>query len=159
VTSPHVGVLFWRCEFFLQRVLHDRERVDVREQGNVDDAVGLLHRRVTKVDEHVGPAHQVRVEVAGAVAGLAGQHEGHVVGRDLAEIVGDLRATALESLGELEADLRRVALLDSLDDPIEFVVPLAVVFQGHPRLREVALRGVAHIDELCGTTVKRRVRP
>jgi hypothetical protein len=146
--EPHVGVLLRRGELLVERVLHDREGVDVREQGHVDDAVGLLHRRVTEVDEHVGPAHQVRVEVAGAVTGLSGQHEGHVVGRHLAEVVGDLRAAALEPLGELEADLRGVALLDRLQDPIEFVVPLAVVLQGHPRLREVALRGAAHVERI-----------
>jgi len=139
-----VGVLLGVVELLVQRVLHDRERVDVREEGDVDDAVGLLHRRVAEVDEHVRPAHQVRVEVAGAVAGLPGQHEGDVVGGHLAEVVGDLRAAALESLGELETDLGGVALLDGLDDPVELVVPLAVVFQGHPRLGEVALRGAAH---------------
>ncbi len=62
-------------------VLHDGERVDVGEQRDVDDFVRLLHRRVAEVDEHVGSAHEVGVEVARAVTRLTGEHERHVVGR------------------------------------------------------------------------------
>jgi hypothetical protein len=56
------------------------------------------------------------------------------------EIVGDRRTAALEALGELEADLGGVSLVDLLDDPFEFVIPLPVVAEVQARVSEVALR-------------------
>ena len=56
-------------------------------------------------------------------------------------VADDLRGElpALQPLGELQPDRRRVALLDRPDDAVEFVVPRPVVLQRHPRVPEVAL--------------------
>ena len=133
-----IGVL-GRIREFGKGLLHDGGHVDVREQRDVDDGVGLLHRGVAEVDEHVRPAHEVGVEVAGAIAGLPGQHHPYVVGQQPPEVVGDVRTAPFEPLGELEADLLGAAFLDGLDDSFEFVVPGAFVLERHPGPREVPL--------------------
>ena len=58
------------------------------------------------------------------------------------QVVRHGRAASLQSFRELQADSLGVALADLLDDPVEFVVPLAIVFECEAGRPEVTLASI-----------------
>ena len=133
------SVLRGSRQFLVDCPFDDGVDGDVREEWHVEDLLGVLHRRVPEVDEDVRPPHEFGVEVTGTVARLAGEEDVDAVGEFGPEVVRDGGAPPFEALGELEADGVGLPLPGLGDDPVEFVVPLPVVLEGHAGVPEVPL--------------------